>query len=89
VAHNPIFLRREKRKKYQSFLTKEFKKARPPTFDGEINKGKDFEAWIFNLKKYFRVHNYLDNTNARILVFNLNGGASTWWEDLKEIKRIR
>jgi hypothetical protein len=22
-------------------------------------------------------------------MFNLNGGASIWWEDLKEIKRIK
>jgi hypothetical protein len=33
--------KRRKRKKSRSFLTKEFKKAKPPTFDGEINKGEE------------------------------------------------
>lgn len=55
-------------------MTKEFKKAKSPTFDGEIKKGEEAKAWLFSLKKYFRVHNYLD-IKARIAVFNLNGGA--------------
>lgn len=70
-------------------MTKEFKKAKSPTFDGEIKKGEEAKAWLFSLKKYFRVHNYSDNTKARIAVFNLNGGASICWEDLKEIKMIK
>jgi hypothetical protein len=65
------------------------KKYNPPTFDGEINKGEEVEAWIFRLKKYFQVHNYSYNTKARIVIFNLNGGASIWWEYLKEMKRIK
>jgi hypothetical protein len=52
VAKSSISKKR-KRKKSQSFLTEEFKKARPPTFDGEIKKGEEAEAWLFNLKKYF------------------------------------
>jgi hypothetical protein len=35
------------------------------------------------------VHNYSENTKARIAIFNSNGGASIWWEDLKEIKRLK
>jgi hypothetical protein len=35
------------------------------------------------------VHNYSENTKARIVVFNLNGGASIWWEYLKEIKGLK
>jgi hypothetical protein len=35
------------------------------------------------------VHNYSENTKARISIFNLNGGASIWWEDLKEIKVLK
>ena len=44
--------KKRKRKKYQSFMTEEFKKARPSTFDGEIKKGEEAEAWLFNLKNY-------------------------------------
>jgi hypothetical protein len=81
--------KRRKRNKSQSFLIEEFNKANPPTFDGEIKKGEEAKAWLFNLKNYFRVHNYSDNTKERIAMFNLNGGASIWWEHLKEIKRIK
>jgi hypothetical protein len=59
--------KKRKRKNSQSFQTEEFKKAKLPTFDGEIKKGEEVEAWLFGLKKYFRVHNYSDNTKARIV----------------------
>jgi hypothetical protein len=31
----------------------------------------------------------LKNTKAKIAIFNLNGGASIWWEDLKEVKGLK
>jgi hypothetical protein len=37
--------KKRKRNNSQSSLTEEFKKAKPPTFDGEINKGEEVEAW--------------------------------------------
>jgi hypothetical protein len=40
------------------------------------------------LKKYFRVHDYSKNLKARITIFNLNGKASIWWEDLRNVKGI-
>jgi hypothetical protein len=49
--------KKRKRKKSHSFMTEEFKKVKPPTFDGEIKKGEEFKAWLFSIKKYFRVHN--------------------------------
>jgi hypothetical protein len=50
--------RKKKKRHSQSSLTEEFKKAKPPTFDGEIKKGEEVEAWLLGLKKYFWVHNY-------------------------------
>jgi hypothetical protein len=44
---------------------------------------------LFGLKKYFQVHYYYENTKARISIFNLNGGTSIWWEELKEIKGLK
>jgi hypothetical protein len=41
------------------------------------------------LKKYFLVHNYSENTREWISIFNLNRGASIWWEDLKEVKGLK
>jgi hypothetical protein len=64
-------------------------KTKPPTFDGEIKKGEEFEAWLFGLNKYFRVHSYSETTKERIAIFNLNGGDSNWWEYLKEIRGFK
>jgi hypothetical protein len=35
------------------------------------------------------VHNYSENTKEKIAIFNMNGGASIWWEDLKEVKGFK
>jgi hypothetical protein len=43
---------------------------------------------MLHLKNYFRVHDYSENLKARIAIFNLNGKASIWWEDLKNVKGI-
>jgi hypothetical protein len=51
----------------QSSLIEEFKNKNPSTFDGEINKGEEFEVWLLGLRKYFQVHiNYLENKKAKI-----------------------
>jgi hypothetical protein len=41
------------------------------------------------LKKYFRVRDYSENLKARIGIFNLNGKASIWWEELRNMKGIQ
>ena len=33
----------------------EFKKAKPPTFDGEVKTRQEAEAWLVGIKKYFQV----------------------------------
>ena len=33
----------------------EFKKAKPPMFDGEVKTGQEAEAWLLRIKKYFQV----------------------------------
>jgi hypothetical protein len=78
----------KKRKHSKSHNLEEFKKAKPPSFDGEIKKGEEAEAWLLGLKKYFRVHDFSENLKARVATFNLNGKASIWWEDLKNVKGI-
>jgi hypothetical protein len=70
--------RGNKRKHSKSHDPKEFKKSKPPTFDGEIKKGEEAEVWLLGLKKYFRVHDYFENLKAQITIFNLNGKASIW-----------
>ena len=31
----------------------EFRKAKPPTFDGEINMVQEAEAWLLGINKHF------------------------------------
>jgi hypothetical protein len=81
--------REEEKRHSESSLIEEFKKAKPPTFVGEIKRGEEAKAQMLGLKKYFQVHNYLKKTKENIIVFNLNGGASIWWEDLKKVKRLK
>jgi hypothetical protein len=80
--------KRKKRKHSKNHNLEEFKKAKPPSFDGEIKKGDEAEAWFLGLKKYFRLHDFSKNLKARVATFNLNGKASIWWEDLKNVKGI-
>jgi hypothetical protein len=81
--------KQKKQKTSKSHKFEEFKKAKPPSFDGEIKKGEEAEAWLLGLKKYFRVHDFSENLKARVATFNLNGKASIWWEDLKNMKGVR
>jgi hypothetical protein len=78
----------KKRKRSKNHDPEELKKSKPPSFDGEIKKGEEVEAWLLGLKKYFRVHDYFEKLKARITIFNLNGKASIWWEDLRNVKGV-
>jgi hypothetical protein len=81
--------KQKKKKTSKSHKFEEFRKAKPPSFDGEIKKGEEVEAWLLGLKKYFRVHDFSENLKARVATFNLNGKASIWREDLKNMKGVR
>ena len=80
---------KEKKKRHRRDRSwDEFKKAKPPTFDGEVNTGQEAEAWLLGIKKYFQVQDYSGNMKERVSIFNLNGRASIWWEHFKQVKRI-
>jgi len=46
----------------------EFRKVKPPTFDGESKTGQEVEAWLLGMKKYFRMDEYSRNEKARIAI---------------------
>jgi hypothetical protein len=81
--------KQKKQKTSKSHKFEEFRKAKPPSFDDEIKKGEEVEAWLLGMNKYFRVHDFSENLKARVATFNLNGKASIWWEDLKNMKGVR
>ena len=59
----------------RGYLPVEFKKEKPPTFDGYMKKPEDEKAWILGMNKLFNLHDYTDNMKARIVIFILKGKA--------------
>ena len=73
----------------KEYLPEEFKKVRPPTFDGDIKKLEDAQAWLLRMKKFFIFHSYSQNMKAKIATFNLKGKEDIWWEDVNNVKGIQ
>jgi len=46
------------RRSDRGYLLDDFKKAKPLTFDGEMKKPQDAEAWLLDMRKLFRLHYY-------------------------------
>ena len=80
--------RKRKFKPYEE-ISGEFKKIKPPTFNGETEKGEEAESWLSGMKKYFQIYNYSNQLKSRMAIYNLSGKADIWWQDLKRVKGIR
>ena len=48
----------ERKRCYKNHSCDEFKKERPPTFNGEIKNGQEAEASVLGMRKYFQVQDY-------------------------------
>ena len=48
----------KKKRKYITYeeIFGEFKKIKPPIFNGEIEKGEEVEAWLSEMKKCFQIY---------------------------------
>ena len=62
----------KRKRRYRNKSRDEFKKAKPPTFDGEVNTRQEAEAWLLGIKKYFQVQDYSGNMKERVAIINLN-----------------
>jgi hypothetical protein len=56
--------KQKKKKTSKGHKFEEFKKAKTPSFDGDIKKGEEAEAWLLGFNKYFRVHDFSENLKA-------------------------
>ena len=52
---------------------------KPPTFNGETEKGEEAEAWLSGMKKYFQIHNYSNPLKESMAIYNLTRKADIWW----------
>ena len=77
-------IRHQNKKKKE--LQGEFRKIKPPSYDGE--KEEDAEVWLLNMIKYFQVYEYERNLKARLVVYQLQGKATLWWEETKMVHAI-
>jgi len=67
----------------------EFKKIKPPTFNGEVETGEEAEPWIFGMKTYFQIYNYSSELNTWMDFYNLREKEDIWWQDIKRVKSIK
>ena len=81
----------DRKKKYIPYeeIFGEFKKIKPPTFNGETKKGEEAESGLSGMRKYFQIYNYSNQLKARMAIYNLSGKADIWWQDLKRLKGIK
>ena len=83
-----LYNRKKKYRPYEEIFG-EFKKIKPPTFNGETEKGEEAESCLSGMRKYFQIYNYSNQLKARIAIYNLSGKADIWWQDLKRVKGIK
>ena len=58
-------------------------------FNGEIEKGEEAEAWLYDMKKYFQIYNYSNELKAKMAIYNLTKKAYIWWQDINKVKGIK
>ena len=73
-------------KKQKVELEGEFRKIKPPTFDGEVEEVA--EAWIINMNKYFQFYEYNSKLKAFLAIYQQREKATLWWEEVKNMRGI-
>jgi hypothetical protein len=81
-------VRHQRRRQEVESLQGEMRNLKPPSFDGEIKREDDSEAWFLGLERYFQLHEYSSNLEARIATYHLHGKAAMWWDQLKKVEHV-
>jgi hypothetical protein len=63
-------------------LKGEMRNLKRPSFDGEREREEDVESWFLGLGRYFQLHNYSSNLEARISTYHLHGKYAMWWDQM-------
>lgn len=64
----------------------EFKKIKPPAFDGE--QEEVIEACLINMNKCIYIYEYDHKLKAQLEIYQLQGKSTLWWEEVKTIQKI-
>ena len=52
-------------------------------YDGEVEEA--IEAWLINMNRYFKIYEYDNNLKARLEIYQLQGKATLWWEEIRTV----
>jgi hypothetical protein len=78
-------VRQQRRKQEVDSLQGDLRKLKPPSFDGEREREDDVEAWLLGLQRYFQLHNYSSNLEARIATYHLHEKVAMWLDQMKQV----
>ena len=81
-------VRYQRRRHEKEELNGEVRKIKSPTFDGENKRGEDVESWLLGMRRYFQLYQYSANLEDRIVIYQLKGKESIWWDELAQVKGI-
>ena len=70
IHHKHRPKRQHKRKRDENILQGELRKFKPPTFNVE-KCGEVVEMWLQEMKKHMQSHDYSNNHESMISIFNL------------------
>jgi hypothetical protein len=87
-SSSPSPINKHKRRTRVYKLQGEMNKIKPPTFDGEHKKDEDLETWLVGMRNYFQLHNYSEQEEGRIFIYQLKGKASMWWDQFMQVQHI-
>jgi len=54
-----------------------------------MTKSHDTEAWFLEMKKFFRLHDYLESMKSTVTTFSLKGKTDIWCEDVNTVRGIQ
>jgi hypothetical protein len=84
----PSLVIKNKRRTGVDKLHREMNKIKPPTFDGEHKKDEYAKTWLLGMRNYFEPLNYSTQEEGRIVIYQLKGKASMWWDQLVQVQYI-
>jgi hypothetical protein len=88
ISSRPSPTRKHRRSEVDE-LKGEMNKIKPPRFDGEHKKEEYAKTWLLGMRKYFQMQNYSSHVEGRIVMYQLKGKASMWWDHLVQVQHVR
>jgi hypothetical protein len=81
-------IRHQRRKQEVDSLQGEMRKLKTPSFGSEREREDDVESWLLGNRRYFQLHNYSSNLEARIATYHLHRKVAMWWDHLKQVEHV-